>query len=52
MTPAPSPFRILGVQQLAVGGVKQALAKLWVELLNIPRVGQFRSEAENASRST
>lgn len=47
MTRASSPFRVLGVQQIAVGGVKQALAKLWVELLNVPRVGQFRSETEN-----
>lgn len=47
MTESATPFRVLGVQQVALGGSKQALAKLWVELLSVPRVGQFRSETEN-----
>jgi lactoylglutathione lyase len=42
------PFRILGVQQIAVGGPdKQRLRHLWVELLGLPVTGQFRSEREN-----
>ncbi len=42
------PFRILGVQQIAIGGLdKGALAKLWVDTLGLPRVGTFRSEREN-----
>jgi lactoylglutathione lyase len=42
------PFRILGVQQIAIGGAsKAALRRLWVELLGVPAVGTFRSEAEN-----
>jgi lactoylglutathione lyase len=42
------PFRILGVQQIAIGGPsKAALRKLWVELFGIPAVGTFRSEREN-----
>jgi lactoylglutathione lyase len=44
----PRPFRILGVQQIAIGGPsKAALRKLWVDLLGIPATGSFRSEAEN-----
>jgi lactoylglutathione lyase len=42
------PFKILGVQQIAIGGRdKSALAELWVELLGCERIGHFRSEAEN-----
>jgi lactoylglutathione lyase len=44
----PRAFRILGVQQIAIGGPsKAALRKLWVDLLGIPATGAFRSEAEN-----
>ena len=39
---------MLGVQQIAVGGPdKGALAKLWVTLLGLQRVGTYRSEREN-----
>ena len=42
------PFRILGLQQIAVGGRdKAALRRLWVELLGVRSTGTFRSEAEN-----
>lgn len=42
------PFRILGVQQIAVGGAdKQALRALWVDLLGLAAVGSYRSEREN-----
>ncbi len=42
------PFRILGVQQIAIGGPsKAALRRLWVDLLGVPATGTFRSEAEN-----
>lgn len=42
------PFRILGLQQIALGGTsKAALGELWVDLFGIPRVGTFRSEREN-----
>ena len=42
------PFRILGVQQIAIGGPsKDALRKLWVDLLGVPAVGTFKSEREN-----
>jgi lactoylglutathione lyase len=39
---------VLGLQQIAVGGTdKQALAKLWTDVLGIPKVGTFKSEKEN-----
>jgi lactoylglutathione lyase len=42
------PFRILGVQQVAVGALEKApLLRLWVELLGLERVGSFKSEREN-----
>lgn len=42
------PFRVLGVQQIAVGGAdKRALRRLWVEMLGLDVTGTFRSESEN-----
>ena len=42
------PFRVLGVQQIAIGGPsKAALAALWVDLLGVARTGTYRSEREN-----
>ncbi len=42
------PFRILGVQQIAVGGLdKGKLRHLWVDLLGLRPHGTFRSEREN-----
>jgi lactoylglutathione lyase len=42
------PFKILGVQQIAIGHPqKAALRELWVDLLGVPAVGQYRSEREN-----
>jgi lactoylglutathione lyase len=42
------PFRILGLQQVAIGGTdKQRLRTLWVDLLGVPVTGHFVSEREN-----
>ncbi|MCS6799352.1 MAG: VOC family protein [Myxococcota bacterium] len=42
------PFRILGVQQIAVGALdRTALRTLWVDLLGGRLVGHYRSEREN-----
>ncbi|MFQ5477570.1 MAG: VOC family protein [Candidatus Binatia bacterium] len=42
------PFRVLGIQQIAVGALdKGALRKLWVDTLGLTVTGQFRSEKEN-----
>lgn len=42
------PFRILGIQQIAIGGSdKQRLRALWVDLLGLAVKGSFVSEREN-----
>lgn len=42
------PFRILGLQQVAIGGEDKArLTHLWEGLLGVTRVGTYRSEREN-----
>ena len=42
------PFRVLGIQQVAVGGEsKDRLRRLWVDLLGLEVTGSFRSEREN-----
>jgi lactoylglutathione lyase len=42
------PFRILGLQQIAIGGLDKApLRALWCDVLGLPAKGQFRSEREN-----
>ena len=42
------PFRILGIQQIAVGGVdKSRLRRLWIDTLGLTLAGDFQSEREN-----
>ena len=42
------PFKVLGIQQIAIGGTdKMRLQKLWVEMLGLEVTGSFRSEREN-----
>ncbi|EAU66659.1 VOC family protein [Stigmatella aurantiaca] len=42
------PFRILGIQQIAIGGLdKGALRRLWVDLLGLQPHDTYRSEREN-----
>lgn len=42
------PFRVLGVQQIAIGGPdKQRLRRLWVDVFGLEVTGTFRSEREN-----
>jgi lactoylglutathione lyase len=42
------PFRVLGVQQIAVGGrSKEKLRRLWVDTLGLSLEGNYRSEREN-----
>lgn len=44
----PRPFRVLGLQQVAIGGRdKSALRALWVDLLGLAFEHSYRSEAEN-----
>ena len=42
------PYRILGIQQIAIGGPdKQRLQSLWVDMLGLRVTGNFVSEREN-----
>ena len=42
------PFKILGVQQIAIGGTDKArLRHLWIDLLGLTPVSTYRSEREN-----
>jgi len=42
------PFKILGIQQVAIGGPdKSKLQKLWVEMFGLEVTGTFQSEREN-----
>ena len=42
------PFKVLGIQQIAIGGPdKKRLGKLWVDLFGLEVTGTFRSEREN-----
>lgn len=44
----PRPFRILGLQQIAIGGPDKArLRRLWLELFGLSLAHSFRSEREN-----
>jgi lactoylglutathione lyase len=48
MTSVDKPFRILGVQQIAIGGAdKQRLQRLWVEIFGLVVKSTFVSEREN-----
>ena len=42
------PFRILGIQQIAIGGLsKERLARLWIDCFGLNRSGTYASEREN-----
>ena len=42
------PFKLLGIQQIAVGGLdKDRLRTLWVDTLGLELDGNYRSEKEN-----
>ena len=42
------PFRILGLQQIAVGAPdKTKLRKLWIDVLGLELTGNYKSEKEN-----
>ncbi|MDP2826780.1 MAG: VOC family protein [Sulfuritalea sp.] len=46
--PVARPFKVLGIQQIAVGGPsKERLKKLWVEMLGLAVTGNFVSQREN-----
>ncbi len=42
------PFKVLGIQQIAIGGTSKAkLRELWVDMLGLEVTGNFVSEREN-----
>src|SRR4051812_3620937 len=42
------PFKVLGIQQIAIGAPdKNRLKTLWVDMLGLQVTGNFRSESEN-----
>lgn len=42
------PFRILGIQQVAIGSLnKPELTQLWGNILGVEKVGEYKSENEN-----
>ncbi len=46
--PASRPFRVLGIQQIAIGGPsKERLKKLWIDMFGLSVTGNFVSEREN-----
>jgi lactoylglutathione lyase len=47
-TATTRPFKVLGIQQIAIGGPdKKRLQKLWVDMLGLEVTGTFQSEREN-----
>jgi lactoylglutathione lyase len=48
MTTTTRPFKVLGIQQVAIGAPDKAkLRTLWVEKFGLALTGNFRSEREN-----
>jgi lactoylglutathione lyase len=49
---SPRPFKILGLQQVAIGGLdKAALESLWIGLLGLNVIGSFKSDSENVEET-
>lgn len=47
---AMRPFRILGVQQIAIGSLDlDGLRNLWVDTLGVGRIGSYQAESENVN---
>ena len=48
MSLSDRPFRVLGLQQVALGSLdRDKLVHLWVDLFGLAQVGSYRSEREN-----
>jgi len=42
------PFKILGIQQIAIGGEdKDKLKKFWIDIMGLEKLHSFKSEKEN-----
>ncbi|HEX5059316.1 MAG TPA: VOC family protein [Kofleriaceae bacterium] len=45
---AARPFKVLGIQQIAIGGPSKSLLRhLWIDLFGLEQTGSFKSEREN-----
>ena len=48
LSSGPRPFRVLGLQQVAIGALdKGPLSNLWEGILGVEKTGTYRSEKEN-----
>jgi len=48
MSTTTRPFKVLGIQQIAIGGTdKQRMKTLWVDMFGLTQTGTFQSEREN-----
>ena len=48
MSLIPRPFKVLGIQQIAIGGLdKYKLQTLWIDMLGLEMTGTYKSEREN-----
>ena len=48
MTSQNRPFKVLGIQQIAIGGPdKKRMQRLWVDMLGLTITGTFTSQSEN-----
>jgi lactoylglutathione lyase len=44
------PFKVLGIQQIAVGAIDKApLRQIWIDMLGLQITGEFISESENVN---
>ena len=49
MTATARPFKVLGIQQIAIGALnKSRLQTLWVDMFGLQKTGTCQSERENA----
>lgn len=48
MSPVSRPFKVLGIQQIAIGGLdKHKLQTLWIDMLGLELTGTYKSDREN-----
>ena len=48
MSPVSRPFKVLGIQQIAIGGLdKHKLQTLWIDMLGLDLTGTYKSDREN-----
>ena len=48
MSPMTRPFKVLGIQQIAIGGLdKHKLQTLWIDMLGLEMTGTYKSDREN-----